>query len=182
MFDRFKPDIIAENITDLSADYLKSLGVKGIILDIDNTIADYKDIKPSNKIKNWLDSIISEGIEAIIVSNAGPKRAARFGNFLGIDFIARAGKPSVGNLHKAMEIMQTAPEETILAGDQIFTDILGAKRVGMISVLIKPIIMWREPPQVILKRIFEIPLLRLYRKDNNVKIVESGQGSGNGSD
>ncbi|HBQ64857.1 MAG TPA: YqeG family HAD IIIA-type phosphatase [Clostridiales bacterium] len=163
MLEKFRPSLFVDRASSLQADRMKSLGIRGLILDIDNTIAQSGRSRPEPWLQDWLAEIRQAGIQTSIVSNSGAKRSARFGELLGMPAFARAGKPSVRRLLEAAACMGTPPENTAVIGDQIFTDIWGANRAGMKSIRVKPVRPWREPVQVMFKRLLEWPLCLYFR-------------------
>ena len=98
------------------------------------------------------------------MSNNKEPRVKRFSeDVIWTDYIYKAGKPKPGNYKKAMEIMGTDQKSTIFVGDQIFTDVWGANLAGIRSVLVKPILPWKEEVQIVLKRFLEAIVLLGYR-------------------
>lgn len=133
------PDIALKSIYDLDLDKLKSLGIKGIILDIDNTLESHKTPKPSKKVIDFLEKLSENGFKICFISNGKHKRVRVFNEDLKLFALSKAGKPKKKGYKKAAEMMQLSPKETAMAGDQIFTDVFGAKRSGMVSILVEPI-------------------------------------------
>ena len=86
-----------------------------------------------------------------------------FNEDIGVSYIYNAHKPSTGNYRKACEIMHTDEKTTIFIGDQLFTDVWGAKRTGIHSILVKPIHP-KEEIQIVLKRYLEKIVLHFYKK------------------
>jgi hypothetical protein len=89
---------------------------------------------------SWAQMMRQRGIELFIVSNSKrPQRVESFARQLGIEYIKAAGKPSVRGINQAMERRSKTPEQSALCGDQIFTDVLGANRAGVTSIVVHPI-------------------------------------------
>ena len=97
----------------------------------------------------------------MLLSNNKEPRVKRFNEKIGSQYIYKAGKPGLKNYRKAMELMGTTPENTLFVGDQLFTDVWGAKRAGIYSILVKPIHP-KEEIQIVLKRYLEKIVLFFY--------------------
>ncbi|SES71627.1 hypothetical protein SAMN05660297_00365 [Natronincola peptidivorans] len=133
------PDLYIESILHLDLDKLKNRNIKGLIIDIDNTLVAW-DIKyASEKTIDWLLKLRKEGFEVCLVSNNTEDRVVTFNEELKLPAIHRATKPRRGPFKKAMKIMKTEIHNTAVIGDQIFTDVLGGNRMGLLTVLVVPI-------------------------------------------
>lgn len=132
--------------------------------DLDNTLCRYGEGEPSLELKQWLDDLQRHGIELFLLSNSRkPGRAQRFAQNLGIDFLGHAGKPKRKGFVAAMARHQVVPEQCAMVGDQIFTDILGANRSGVRSILVRPIELAGNPGRY-LRYGVELPMRWLARK------------------
>lgn len=128
------------SVYELTPEKLRSKGVKLVLADLDNTIARYREPEPSPALFHWKEELNRAGIEVFILSNGRkPNRSRRFAKAFGVDFISHAGKPRRKGFDAALEQTGFAAEETLMIGDQIFTDIWGANNAGIISVLTEPI-------------------------------------------
>ncbi len=167
------PDYRFDTFDMASADFLTSLGIRGIILDIDNTLEPYENVLPGEHVLAWLRSLSNAGISAAFVSNNGAERVELFNSSLGLPAFYKAKKPFKKNLLRAMEIMGTNKENTIIMGDQIFTDVLAGRFAGLRTILVPPI---KDKTDFFtkLKRWLEKPALRKYDKKhkNNIKKSE----------
>ncbi|MCC5911475.1 MAG: YqeG family HAD IIIA-type phosphatase [Clostridiaceae bacterium] len=133
------PDIYVESVLHLDLQKLKDRKIKGLIIDIDNTLVAW-DIKyASEKTKEWLLNLKKEGFEVCLVSNNTEDRVVKFNEELKLPAIHRATKPRRGAFKKAMKTMKTNINNTAVIGDQIFTDVLGGNRMGLCTVLVVPI-------------------------------------------
>ena len=162
----FVPEYRFDTFDMASAEFLASIGVKGIILDVDNTLEPYEHPLPGEHVVRWLNSLRENGISAAIVSNNGRERIELFNKELGLPAYYKAKKPFKKNLLRAMADMNTTLEDTILMGDQVFTDVWAAHNAGIRAILVPPIndkrdILTRS------KRLLERPVLRKYEKRNN---------------
>ncbi|GAE87632.1 YqeG family HAD IIIA-type phosphatase [Acetivibrio straminisolvens] len=139
MLEKFYPDLQADRVQDIDLDFLVKNNIKGLILDIDNTLVPEHVEEADENTIAWIDKVRKMGFRVCIVSNASEKRVIKFNNKLNVDFIHRASKPSCKSFVKAMEIMNTKASETAVIGDQIFTDIYGGNKVDMFTILVTPI-------------------------------------------
>lgn len=162
----FVPEYRFDTFDMADADFLAGIGVKGIILDIDNTLEPYEHPLPGEHVVKWLNSLREHGISAAIVSNNGRKRVELFNKELGLPAYYKAKKPFKRNLLRAMSDMGTAPEDTILMGDQVFTDVWAAHNTGIRAILVPPI---NDKKDIFtrFKRLLEKPVLKKYEKRNN---------------
>jgi len=133
------PDYVFRDITDVSSEFLEKLGIKFLMLDLDNTLAAYDEHVMSDEIIQWLNYIKSSDIELFIISNSTRKnRVAPLCDSVGIKYIMQAFKPSPTTLLTAMESEGFSRDVSALAGDQIVTDGIAANRAGVVSIVIKP--------------------------------------------
>lgn len=153
------PDAYVNSIFDITPEMLKSKGISGLILDIDNTLVATHTKDADDKVISFIRSLKEHGIKAIIVSNGRKKRVELFCEPLGIDFLYNARKPLGGAFKKAIEIMGLSYDKVAILGDQLFTDVLGGNIKGIHSILVKPIDL-DEPFFIRFKRIFEKPFLK----------------------
>jgi len=156
------PDCVYPGIFNVDIAGLRSAGIKGLILDVDNTLKPPGPGGPDEKTLNWLDSAREAGMDICILSNSLRGRVLRFSSGLGIYSIAGAKKPAGAGFIKAIRLLGLDVSQVCVIGDQIFTDVLGAKRLGLMAVYTKPITK-REEFTVALKRILEYPVLRQYK-------------------
>lgn len=163
MFDCFFPDEIQESTYAIDFDKLYSEGYRGLIFDIDNTLVPHG--APADERAKALFRHLKElGFSCCLLSNNQIARVKMFNDDVQVHFIENAHKPSVKNYVKATELMGTKKADTIFVGDQLFTDVWGAKRAGIRNILVKPIHP-KEEIQIVLKRYLEkIVLFFYYRK------------------
>ena len=162
----FVPDFRFLTFDEASADFLFENGVKGIILDIDNTLEPYENALPGEHVIAWLASLSVRGISAAIVSNNNRERVEKFNENLKLPAYAKAKKPFKKNLLAAMADMGTTPENTVLMGDQVFTDVWAAHNAGIKAILVPPI---KDKRDIFTrtKRLLEKPILKKYEKRKN---------------
>lgn len=162
MFELFYPDEIKKSSYDIDYEMLYEKGMRGIIYDIDNTLvphgapADERAIELFKRLKGI-------GFKICLLSNNKEPRVKMFNDAVNVQYIFKAGKPGRKGYLKSMEIMGTDINSTIFIGDQLFTDVWGAKRCGIRNILVKPIDK-KEEIQIVLKRYLEWIVLREYNK------------------
>lgn len=157
------PDYRFDTFDCANADFLAGIGIKGIVLDVDNTLEPYENPLPTEKVLKWLSSLREKGINASIVSNNNKERIELFNRDIGLFACYKAKKPFKKNVLRAMESMGTTKENTVLMGDQIFTDVWAARNAGIKAILVPPI---RDKKDLFtkFKRLLEKPILRKYQK------------------
>lgn len=134
------PDLMADCFQALTPVYLQKRGVRLLLCDLDNTLALHETARPSDAVRAWVRELTEAGISVMIVSNnRSPARVEAYCRDLGIPYVGHAGKPKRGRLMEALARHGATPEETALLGDQIFTDVLGARRCGFQSFCVEPI-------------------------------------------
>ena len=136
----FVPDYYFPDIYAIDPERLRARGVKVLLADLDNTLAPYGVPKPSGEVVAWRARLEQAGITLFLLSNSRrPGRAQHYAEALGIPYEGHAGKPKSGGFRRALARMNAAPEEAAIVGDQIFTDILGGNRAGVLTLLVHPI-------------------------------------------
>lgn len=133
------PDLYFNSIVDISVDILKQNNIKGLILDVDNTLIDTaKNFVPGVDV--WHENIRSAGIKTIIVSNTNKiEKLNKVSEKLNIEYISFAKKPLKGGFKEALKKLDLNPENVAAIGDQIFTDVMGANRCKIFSILVNPV-------------------------------------------
>ncbi len=161
------PAECADSAYHIDYEKLKERGIRGLIYDVDNTLVPHGAM-PDNRAMALFARLHELGIPAVFVSNNREDRVKPFAEAVGAGYVYKAGKPRPDGYIKAMEMMGTDAGSTMFIGDQIFTDIWGANRAGLRSILCRPIHP-KEEPQIILKRILEKPVLLLYAADRKLR-------------
>lgn len=160
MFKNFYRDAYFDSIKEVSPQFLKEKGIEGIILDIDNTLIGHDVPIPDEKVMEHLRLFEAEGLKLCIVSNNSYERVKAFSEKIGVRyFVYKALKPKARGYILASEEMQLPMEKIAAIGDQVFTDVWGAKRAGCLAILTKPIHKGNEGFFIALKRIFEKPFI-----------------------
>jgi HAD superfamily phosphatase (TIGR01668 family) len=135
----FIPDYIFAKFSDVSPEFLCSIGVKALLIDIDNTLAPYEQAEPDERIKEWFSALGAAGIKATLVSNNGRERVELFNRELGLPAYFKSGKPFAKNLKKAMRDMGSDRTNTAMLGDQLLTDAAAGKHIGLRAIIVPPI-------------------------------------------
>jgi len=159
-----RPTLLAQAIWRINLDGLWDRGIRGVILDLDNTIAYWRDHEVVPEAQAWIAAARRRGLNLCLASNAvGTRRVKQVAEELGVAAVVRAGKPLPKAFHRAMAVMGTGPENTCVVGDQVFTDIAGANWLGLTTILVEPLSA-REPPHTWLIRLIERPLRRRWAR------------------
>lgn len=163
MFRIFYPKQRAASAYNIPYERLREKGIRGVIFDIDNTLVPH-DAPAEKKTVELFERLHRLGCATCLLSNNKEKRVAEFAGQVDSPYIFKAGKPKTGGYEKAMELMGTDRMSTLFVGDQLFTDVFGANRAGIASVLVNPINP-REEIQIVLKRYPERLVLWFYERD-----------------
>ena len=157
------PEYYFESYECATVDFLLSNKIKGIILDIDNTLEPYEHAEPGEAVVKWINSLKNSGISVAFLSNNNKERVEAFNKKLNCIAYSKAGKPFIKKLKRAMADMGTTKNNTVLMGDQVFTDVLAAHRAGLPAILVPPI---NDKKDLFtkFKRILEKPVLLKYKK------------------
>ena len=173
MFERFFPDDYVASTYVIPFEKLYEEGYRGLIFDIDNTLVPHG--APSDERAIALFEHLKKlGFKTCLLSNNKEARVKPFASQVKSPYIHKGGKPSKRGYKNAMACMGTGPKETLFVGDQLFTDVYGANRAGLKSILVKPIDP-KEEIQIVLKRYLERPVLYFYRKSRkkNLKNMDT---------
>ena len=158
------PDIYLDSVKEITYELLKKRNIKGLILDVDNTLIDYYKNMPEG-IEDWCKDLKETGIKFCIASNSNKKdKIEMVSKKLQIPYTFFAKKPLKIGLNKATTIMNLENKQVAVVGDQIFTDILGANRCKMTSILVNPI-QEKDIFITVIKRPIENNIKNKYKKD-----------------
>ena len=163
MLERFFPDAFYASIFDVPFDMLWAEGIQGLIIDIDNTLATFDVPDPPEAVVQLLSDLQAKGFRVCLFSNNKQARVERFNAPLGLPAVHKAGKPKKRGVRRALALLEVPCEQAALIGDQLFTDVWGANRCGLKSILVEPIAK-RDEWTVKLKRKPEQFVMRAYRK------------------
>ena len=170
LFKSFYPEEYRHSTYALDYDSYYEKGYRGILFDIDNTLVPHG-APATDEAKELFGKLRKIGFKTCLISNNKEPRVKPFAEAVGSPYICNAHKPSSGSYNKAFDVMNTDRQSTLFIGDQIFTDVYGANRVGMYTILVKPIHP-KEEIQIVLKRYLERIVLYFYRKDRKMNKVK----------
>lgn len=160
MLERFYPGEYVDSTYQIEFERLYDEGYRGIIFDIDNTLVPHG--APADERARGLFARLKRlGYSCVLLSNNKEPRVKSFNDAVGVIYIHKAGKPKVAGYERAMALMGTDRSNTLFVGDQIFTDVYGANRAGIRTILVKPIHP-KEEIQIVLKRRLERIVLFFY--------------------
>ncbi len=151
------------SVYEVDFNRLYKKGIRGLIFDIDNTLVPHG-ADADERIEKLFGELKKMGFKTFLLSNNKLERVKRFNANIRSLYIYKAGKPNAVNYIKAMRMMGTGKENTVFIGDQLFTDIWGAKKAGISTILLNPIDK-KEEIQIVLKRYLEKIVLNTYEKE-----------------
>lgn len=167
MFQRFYPKHYVDSTYEIPFEQLYEQGFRGILFDIDNTLVPHG-APADERAEALFERLHNIGFVSCLISNNKEDRVNLFTKNIKTEFIFKAGKPRTRGYLAAMERLGTDIHNTMFVGDQLFTDIWGANRVGIETWLVKPIHP-REEIQIVLKRKLEKIVLCAYEKEQERK-------------
>ena len=136
-----QPDLIlGDTIINLTPDILERHYLKGLILDVDETLVPLKRKEVSVDLQQWIEEMKQVASIWLVSNNLSQTRIGNIANSLNLPFITGAKKPSRRKLHEAAIAMNLAIEEVAMVGDRIFTDVLAGNRLGMFTILVEPMV------------------------------------------
>ncbi len=162
MIERFYPDRDAVTAYDIDYEKLYQQGYRGVIFDVDNTLVPHG-APADERALALFERLRQTGFQTVLLSNNKEPRVKSFSEQVGSLYIFKAGKPGTAGYERAMNLMNTDKDSTLFVGDQLFTDVWGAKRAGILSYLVNPIHP-KEEIQIVLKRQLERVVLYFYRR------------------
>ena len=134
-----KPHIKFKGITDITPEVLNKLGIKALLLDVDNTMSTHHGTVLTDGLLEWIDKMKKSGIELLVLSNSKEARVKPFAEGIGLNFISLGLKPLPFGYLRGKKRLGVKRKELAIVGDQIFTDILGGRLVGIKTILLTPI-------------------------------------------
>jgi hypothetical protein len=172
MIRNLAPDYIVSSVKDLSPEFLKGLGLRCLLIDLDNTIVPRHEEIIDEDIMSWLRSLKEKYFRIYIISNNWESRVQRALNGINLDgVIAPAGKPFVYRAKKFLDEHGIDADSAAFIGDQVFTDLVFGKRLGLRTILVMPLTDY-DLPHTRFLRIFEKILIRYWKKQGLVKGVD----------
>lgn len=167
MFQQFYPKEYYESTYEIPFESYYQEGYRGVLFDVDNTLVEH-DQPVTARAEELFRNLRDMGFETCLISNNKDYRVRPFADAVRSRFVYKAGKPSPRGYQEGMERMGTNVSTTLFVGDQIFTDIWGANRAGIHSILVRQIAR-HEEIQIVLKRILEKIVLWEYWRTNGKK-------------
>lgn len=134
-----RPREFVASIYEINLQQLYKMGMRALITDLDNTLVEWNSPVATPKLLKWLAQVQQMGFRVCILSNNNSARVMDFANLVGIPALYKAKKPRKRAYRKAMALLSCDPHETVMVGDQLFTDVLGGNRLGLYTILVKPI-------------------------------------------
>ncbi len=161
--DYFIPDFYYSSVLRIKPEFFAENNIRFLICDIDNTLATYESRIADEERRRWLDLVESTGVRIAFISNNSERRVYTFNTMHGYFTESRAGKPFTRKLRRLMKLMDAVPEQTAILGDQIFTDVLCAKRAGIRAILVMSMDV-KGKPFLKMKKFFERYFINAYRR------------------
>lgn len=157
----------AKSIFEVDPSFYAAVGVKIVLSDLDNTLDPNKTKTPSEQAKALKAKLDEAGVLLMIISNNSPKRVGRYAEALGVPYACHMLKPFSGRLKKLLKSLGYRPEEALMVGDQIMTDVLASNRAGVRCLLTDPLVK-SEPPWTKWNRLWERPSRKKMMKKNMI--------------
>lgn len=165
-----QPDLIlGSSILELTPDILQQHGLKGLVLDVDETLVPFSMAETSPELRAWLQALHPTVQVWLVSNNISQNRISRIATSLNLPYILGARKPSRRKLRQAVESMGLPFEQVAMVGDRLFTDVLAGNRLGMFTILVEPMVNpaklsqrhWLRDAEVWLSQIFGVSLIPL---------------------
>ncbi len=134
------PDRVYDRFTEITPQLLRELDVRLLLCDLDYTLAPRSVARPGLELHQWLAECQAAGVTVMILSNnRSSQRVETFCGELGIHYVGHAGKPAVRGYREAMARANVEEQHTAMLGDKLLTDVLGAKRSGVLALMVEPL-------------------------------------------
>lgn len=140
MLRKFLPDEHATSVFQIRPEILQQKAIKGVIVDLDNTLVEWHRNEPTPELMAWFQSMASHDIQVMIVSNNTEKRVKHFSQPAQVPSIYKAKKPLTKAFRQALKDMAVETDDIVIIGDQLLTDVLGCNRLGAHTILVDPIV------------------------------------------
>lgn len=168
MKDYLTPDYMFGHYYEITPAFLQSIGVRALLIDIDNTLAPYEQPDPDERIRAWFAGLAEAGISVALVSNNHAPRVERFNKDLGLLAFPDSKKPCRKTLELAMKTLGVTHAETAMLGDQLLTDAYAGKHIGLRALIVPPI---HDKTNLFFrfKRLCERPFIRKFARQNGYR-------------
>jgi HAD superfamily phosphatase (TIGR01668 family) len=156
MFKYFRPHHYALSVSAIDPAALHARGIRGAIVDLDNTLVGFRQRVPLAEDALWVRRANELGVRIVVLTNNGTPWASEVARSLGVPCIARARKPLPFAFRRALNVLELTAGEAVVIGDQLFTDVLGAKLAGLGVILVEPLVRhdpWNTRPLRWLERL-----------------------------
>lgn len=170
MIDYLLPDIYVNSIFEIPLDSLYERNIRALILDLDNTVTEWNSSQVRPEVVEWVRMARARGFKLCLASNNSRARVDAVARSLNIPYVYNAGKPRRRAFRHAMKILECAPGETAVIGDQVFTDVLGGNRLHLLTVLVVPM----NPREFIGTRIVRLLERMILRKIKRTEVNNPG--------
>lgn len=167
MFKSFIPFAHSQSIYEIEPEFYVRHKVKVLFMDLDNTLDSYKARVPQERTLELVKRIKEAGINPVIISNNKAKRVSGYANLLGVEFLSSARKPFANKIKKEIARRGLTPEDVMLVGDQMMTDVLAAHGAHIRVVLTEKVVK-EDQWTTHINRIFDRPIRKYHRKRNNL--------------
>lgn len=134
-----KPLLEADRLFDIPLEFLKENNIELVLLDLDNTLAPWHSYTADEKTAAWVKTVQGAGIKTLVLTNGSGKKAEELARALSLEIVNNAKKPFISKIKKCLCKQNASAEQTLIIGDQLFTDIFAANRIKAKSVLLQPI-------------------------------------------
>jgi hypothetical protein len=173
MLKYFTPTWMVESIYSITPEQLEQNDIHAVITDLDNTLIAWNNMEATEQSIRWIERMKDAGIPVVILSNNSDERIKKVADILGLDYVGFSLKPSRRGFRKAHEKISLPKEKIVMVGDQIMTDVLGANRFGIRTILVKPLLQ-SDAWNTRFNRFIEMRLMTLLTKaDPDMKWRES---------
>ncbi|GAA5513742.1 hypothetical protein Dcar01_02487 [Deinococcus carri] len=159
-----RPRDVLDHIHDITPEFLAGRGLRGLLLDLDNTLIPYGSYEERADVMGWAAELRRAGIRLYLLSNATSRRARFWVEKLGFEGVGMAGKPNPRAFRRALETLGLPAWQVGMVGDQLFTDVLGGNLAGMHTILVRPLTVNALPHTRVTRRL-ERTVLRRYGHD-----------------
>lgn len=166
------PDVYLESIYSIDIKKLnEKKNIKGIILDLDNTIIPWDTKHLDDEVISWIEQVKQNGMKICIVSNTHHNISGIISK-LDIPYLYSRYKPWKGPFLRAMKIMNTDKKETAVVGDQIFTDVLGGNYLQLLTILVCPLSQSDSLGTALITRTLERFIMSKWLKNGKIKLTK----------
>lgn len=175
MLNLFLPNKHVDSIFEIKPEFLQSIGKRGVIIDLDNTLVPWNVDHATEEVIQWLKKMEEASIKVTIFSNNTKERVTVFADPLKTPFIYKARKPLQRAFKQANEQMQLRRDEIVVIGDQLLTDIFGGNRAGFYTILVVPIVQSDAPITKFNRNLERLILNYFYRKGKLTRRMTNGK-------